>query len=718
MSISGIGGNTSTQIQSLLDMRRQLDDLQRQLSTGQKSDSYAGYGLDRGLSIALRGQVATLQSYQQTTTTVGTRLSIAQNVLQQIDGSVHKVKNLTANTTFTFDQTGQTNDQQTAFGQLDQIVGSLNAQVGDQYLFSGKSPDLEPVESSDHILNGYGGRAGLKQIIAERKLADLGTSGLGRVTLSPVVTSPATLVGAGAAILPDAPAAVAGGQDIVGGGFTSAGGTLDINGTTVTINPGDNAAAILGDINAAGVVALTGVTASLDGGNHLVLTSANADAAVTIGAGSTLLGALGFGATTTNPTNLLTQGASPGVVTAGQTLTVTIGANAPLTIKFGPNDAAIPPEVSTLAELNAQVATLVGHGASAASVNPANGNITITAAAIGDAINIGGTANPATFGLGATTALTSNTVALSEDAAGHPFGFKLAAFNSTLTGTTVTSGGPPAKYTTNFTSNPNPGDAVTFTFTLPDNSTDTITLTATNSATPGANEFQIGATAAATAANFKTALTSAVGKLADISLTAASAVAASNDFFNIDASNPPRRVSGPPFDTATALVAGTSSNTVSWYRGEAGATPARGTAMARVDSSITVSYGMRANEQAVRSAVSNVAVFAAMTFSANDPNASARYEKLTQRIGANLAGPPGTQTVTDIESEIANAQTTMKAATDRNQQTQSALSGMLDTIAGVPTEQVGAEILALQTRLQASLQTTALLSKLSLTNYL
>ena len=46
------------------------------------------------------------------------------------------------------------------------------------------------------------------------------------------------------------------------------------------------------------------------------------------------------------------------------------------------------------------------------------------------------------------------------------------------------------------------------------------------------------------------------------------------------------------------------------------------------------------------------------------------------------------------------------------------LGGLLDTIEGVPTEQVGAEILALQTRLQASLQVTSMLYQLSLANYI
>ncbi len=43
---------------------------------------------------------------------------------------------------------------------------------------------------------------------------------------------------------------------------------------------------------------------------------------------------------------------------------------------------------------------------------------------------------------------------------------------------------------------------------------------------------------------------------------------------------------------------------------------------------------------------------------------------------------------------------------------------MLEQIEGVSNEEVAAQILALQTRLQASLQTTSLLFQISLVNYL
>jgi hypothetical protein len=713
MSVNGITGRSGTQIQSLLAQKQQLDDLQRQLGTGQKSTTYAGLGLDRSLSVALRTQLATLQTYQQSSAIIGTRLTVAQTALTQVAKSGSTVKSATENSVYSIDQSGQTTDQDSAKAQLDLIISALNSQVGDQYIFSGKSPDVQPVETLDHILNGDGTRAGYNQIVAERKLADLGSNGLGRLTLPPIVSSAASMVGSGATLNPDAVAVVAGSQNI-GGAYSSAGGTLVINGTTVNIAAGANSAAVLAAINAPAVVAATGVTASLNGSNNLVLTSANASTAIDVGAGSTLLGELGLSATITNPTNLLTQGA----VTAGQTLTVTIGANPPLTVTFGLNTSAIPPEVATLAQLNAQLTTLVGNGASAASVNPANGNITITATTTGDAITVGGNANAAAFGLATTTATPSNSVSVSEDVAGHPFGFKLASYNSTLSGSTVTTGGPPAQYTVNMGANPTAGQTITFNFNLPDGSKESLTLTATTANPPGANAFTIGATPDVTAANFKAALTSSISNLADTSLTAASAVAASNDFFKADGAGPPQRVGGPSFATATTLVAGTSSNTVSWYRGESGSTPARSTATAQADTSISVSFGARANEQALRNTVANIAAFASMTFSATDPNASLRYGALKQRVGTNLSDQQGVQKVSDIEAELANAQTTLSTAKDRQQQTNSVLTDMLQSITGVSTDEVGVQILNLQTRLQASLQTTALLSKTSLVNYL
>ncbi len=497
--ITGVGPQSSLAISALGDMRSQLSDLQRQLGTGQKSTTYAGLGLDRGLAVGLQGQLSALSGYADTVTQIGLRMSVQQTTLSRIADIRRSVKSSTL-MPLDIDSSGQTATQRAAAAQLDEIVGLLNTPAGDRYLFSGRAGDKPATDTLDHILNGDGARAGLKQIIAERNQADLGANGLGRLTI---------------------PAAA---------------------GSQVTISE------------------------------------------------------------------------------------------------------ETPPTV---------------------------------------------------------------------------FGFKLASV-SPLNGATVTGPiGSPASLSVNFTGSPNPGDAITFGFNLPDGTTQQLTLTATNSAPPGANEFAIGANPAATAANLQASLTSAVQKLAATSLSAASAMAAADNFFNVDVGQPPMRVAGPPFDSATALTASTAADTVSWYTGEMGTDSARGTAVAKVDDALSVTYGARANEQAVRSTIATIAVYAVSTFSPGDPNTQGRLAAVNQRVSNGLATPPaGQQRIEDIEAELSFAQTTATTAAKRQQERKSTVEGLLQGIEQASPDEVGAQILALQTRLEASLQTTSMLYRLSIVNYL
>jgi flagellar hook-associated protein 3 FlgL len=165
-------------------------------------------------------------------------------------------------------------------------------------------------------------------------------------------------------------------------------------------------------------------------------------------------------------------------------------------------------------------------------------------------------------------------------------------------------------------------------------------------------------------------------------------------------------------------VNGTSANTVFWYTGGSGSTPARQTATALVGPSTTIDYGMQANEQALSTLVANVAVLAATTYSPSNPNAQASYSALTQDVAANLSGQSGTQSISDIEADLANAQTTLTNASTLNTQTQTTLQDMLQNIDGVNQDQIGEQILTLQNSLSASLEVTARLSQISLVNYL
>jgi hypothetical protein len=694
-------------IQSLGTMRSQLDDLQRQLGTGQLSTTYAGLGANRGLAVNLQSQLASMSAYSDTMTMVGVRIDMQQTALSRFTDLQHTVGSETQ-ASFDPDTTGKTTAQRSASAQLDEMIGLLNTKVGDRYLFSGRATNTPATPPSSLIMNGDATHAGFLQIVSERKQADLGANGLGRLVIPAVTSSAASMTGTTAALSADAPAVATGSADL-SIPYTSAGGMLTINGTNVTIPAGADVNAVMAAINGAG----TGVTATAPGG-QLTLTGPDADTAIDLtGTTGSLLTEFGMSAGPAQPTNLLTQGA----VSQGQTLTVTVGSNPPLTVTFGTNQSAVPPEVSTLAELNAALGTLTG---GTASVNTANGNISITSANTTDPITIGGTANAANFGLTGTSAPPSNVVSLSEEAASSPFGFKLAGVTTTSAGATVSGPtGSPASVSVNLQAQPNPGDSVTFSFNLPDGSTEQLALTATTASPPGTGQFTIGANLAATSANLQTALNSGVSTLAQTSLTAASAIAAGHNFFDIDAGQPPMRVAGPPFTSATALTAGTSSNTVMWYTGEMGTDPARGTAVVQVDDSLTVSYGVRGNEQAFRNAIMQTAVFAAMDYPTSDPNAQARSQSVGDRLYAGLTdNTTGQQRVQDIGTELAYAQTTMQSAKTRQATKQTTLQNLLGNIEQAPQDQVASEILALQTRLQAALQTTATLYKLSIINYL
>ena len=103
------------------------------------------------------------------------------------------------------------------------------------------------------------------------------------------------------------------------------------------------------------------------------------------------------------------------------------------------------------------------------------------------------------------------------------------------------------------------------------------------------------------------------------------------------------RVAGSPF-TATALIGGTASNTVTWYTGEMGTDLGARHRRSRRSTMRSRSPTARApTNRRIRSTIENIAVYAAMTFSPSDPNAQDRFTAMSQRVGSALAEPNGQQ---------------------------------------------------------------------------
>ena len=310
-------------------------------------------------------------------------------------------------------------------------------------------------------------------------------------------------------------------------------------------------------------------------------------------------------------------------------------------------------------------------------------------------------------------------VSVTEDGA-HPFGFKLSTVTASSAAVTLTTpnGTPPQTTNVQFTGVPIAGDSVTIGLTLPDGTSGGVTLKAVNG-TPAAGEFQIGADAVSTAANFKTALQSSLTTEAGTELVAASNNAAAANFFNGHATAVQRVQPNPDFAHATALVAADPTTTVMWYTGGDSATP-RTSIQARVDDSQTVSYGAQANEAGTLGLIRSLAVLSIQTFDVSDPSTKGRFDAVGTRNVANTSAAHNSDqgSIEMLGIELNNAKVQIGDIKSRHTDYNTQLQGMLAGIEKSSDEEVAVEITALQTRLQATYQTTALISQLSLVNYI
>ena len=144
MSIVNVGTRSLLLTQSLVGMRAQLGDLQRQLATGKRADDYASIGIDRGLTVGLRSHLSTVEGYGDTITSVGVRLDLAQTALTRIAEIGRETKAVAADMS---SSNGRATAQTTAEAALGEILGLLNTRVGDRYMFSGLSNDQPAVQS-------------------------------------------------------------------------------------------------------------------------------------------------------------------------------------------------------------------------------------------------------------------------------------------------------------------------------------------------------------------------------------------------------------------------------------------------------------------------------------------------------------------------------------------------------------------------------------------
>lgn len=630
MSISSINYSSSVLGSQIRNINQQLTDLSTQLSTGKLSQNYSGMGTNEGFAIAGRAQLSNIAAYTDTITNVNVNINLANTALQALTTIRNTVQTGSANTAQDLNVNGQTVAQNTAAAQFGSMVGVLNTQSGNRYLFSGTAFNTQSVADAGDIINGTTTQAGFKTVMAERQAADLGAGGMGRL----VQTQPT-------------PSSVQVSEDVAGSPFG-----LKIKAVSST---------------------LTGATVTGPSGSPV---SFSVD----------LNG--------TNPSNgdkLSVQFTLPDGTT--EQIDLTASTKTPTPLGSFAIDASVPVNPNNTATnlntaLNTAITKLANTSLVAASAIVAGDNFFNTASsAIGTPVN-----NQA-----ATPAPVTGATALSGASPSDSISPGFVAGNTiTVNGTTLTFVASGA------TGNQlNVGDSIQTLLSKIDSITGTskpstihggsITINTDDAASLSISGSTPGATAALGALGFSSA--------------------------PITATQPPLRVGSSPASSATTLVNG-SATTVKWYLGNDGPGSPRSTAMARVDDSVTVQYGAQADEDAIRRQLQAIAVFGTFSTSPTGQYSGGQVSALSLRVTQALTQQPGQQRIEDIQTDIAMAQNTMKDASTRQTQAKAQLQTIIDQAESASPDQVASEILSLQNALQASYQVTSNLAQLSLVKFL
>lgn len=184
MAIKGISSqNLSSYTQRITS---NLNDLGVQLASGKKAETYGQLGSSRTLALSMRADIEVYEEYNDGIEQASVYLSSVQNVLTSLGDITDNARADFNGTALSLSDGSFEQVQSGSEQRLSEVVSLLNEEISGRYLFSGTEVDEMPVETVSNILDGTGNQAGLKQLIAEHKLADLGALDNGRLTVADV----------------------------------------------------------------------------------------------------------------------------------------------------------------------------------------------------------------------------------------------------------------------------------------------------------------------------------------------------------------------------------------------------------------------------------------------------------------------------------------------------------------------------------------------------
>jgi flagellar hook-associated protein 3 FlgL len=164
-------------LQYLQQMQSEASTLSTQISTGQKSATYAGIAPQAAQVVDLTATQSLQQGYINTIGTVNTRLQIMNLAMQNISSIATTFENTLANNAFS---PGGASVQETAQQLLTELGSYLNTQDGTRYVFSGNqtsTPTFDPAGlpnpgdlTTNIAADYYGGDNGVAQATVDNNV--------------------------------------------------------------------------------------------------------------------------------------------------------------------------------------------------------------------------------------------------------------------------------------------------------------------------------------------------------------------------------------------------------------------------------------------------------------------------------------------------------------------------------------------------------------------
>jgi flagellar hook-associated protein 3 FlgL len=659
--------NTMYPLPSSYSAISQLNDqfykLQVQLATGNKASTLADMGDTRYTSLVTRSQIGKVSGYDSSIATVNLRLSMTNTVLTSLSKVQSDTRGASVAGGYGSNNVNLTTAPTQAKSQLDQVLTSLSTDLNNRYLFGGGASDHAPVVTTTEAMNGTPGFDGFTTIARQRLEADQGADGLGRLAVGIPAATPDTV-----SITEDNAAfgfklATLSSSNATGVTPTGPTGTPASLSVKFTTQPAP------GDTVTIGVKMPDGTT------DNVVMTAV----AATVPPTTPKAGEFVIGATTADTATNFSAAVQGSLVTEGKTKLAAASNYAAADNFFNGQGQQVRRPTY---DATGHSYTATGYATPAQTQTDTvqwytgqdDATKRLQADQGGDDLGRLSLANPVA---------TPDTVTLAQTNA--TYGYQLSSASTTNAASINMAGpaGTPPSLSVQFTALPNPADKVTIGVKLPDGSTDSLVMTAVAAAPSKRGEYQIGASPAATAANFNSALQTSLQTETQTKMPAASA----------------------------AVYAATGQN-------------ARGSVTAKIDDGTIVSYGVEANETGTVNLVRSLAVQSIQTYPTPDAATTAlskaKFDAIANgqlsRLSAGNDSRPGS--LATMAVDLGLVQKTVKDTSDRHTAYTAQLQTVLANAEVADPAQVTEALLQLQTRLQASYQATAIIGQLQLSNYI